>query len=67
MLLDTDVLIDLALDRHPYSEPAAALIDRIEATGQTAFIALLAMLHSALRAGGRITCHRQPLKGSDDR
>ena len=39
MLLDTDVLIDLALDRHPYSEPAAALIDRIEATGQTAFIA----------------------------
>lgn len=39
MLLDTDVLIDLALDRQPYSEPAAALLDRIEATGRTAFIA----------------------------
>ena len=39
MLLDTDVLIDLALDRQPYSEPAAALLDRIEATRQTAFIA----------------------------
>ena len=39
MLLDTDVLIDLALDRRPWSEPAAALLERIEATGQTAFIA----------------------------
>ena len=39
MLLDTDVLIDLALDRQPYSEPAAALLNRIEATGRTAFIA----------------------------
>ncbi|MXW46498.1 MAG: PIN domain-containing protein [Gammaproteobacteria bacterium] len=39
MLLDTDVLIDLALDRRPHSETAAALLDRIEATGQTAFIA----------------------------
>ena len=39
MLLDTDVLIDLALNRQPWSEPAATLLDRIEATGQTAFIA----------------------------
>ena len=39
MLLDTDVLIDLALDRQPYSHPAAALLDRIQATGHTAFIA----------------------------
>lgn len=39
MLLDTDVLIDLALDRRPYSETAVALLDRIEATGHTAFIA----------------------------
>ena len=39
MLLDTDVLIDLALDRQPYSDAAAALLDEIEATGQTAFIA----------------------------
>ena len=39
MMLDTDVLIDLALDRQPYSETAVALLDRIEATGHTAFIA----------------------------
>ncbi|MCY3604488.1 MAG: PIN domain-containing protein [Gammaproteobacteria bacterium] len=30
---------DLALDRQPYSQPAAALLDRIQATGHTAFIA----------------------------
>lgn len=39
MLLDTDVLIDMALDRRPFSEPAAALLDRIQVTGHTAFIA----------------------------
>ena len=30
MLLDTDVLIDVALDRHPYSESASELLDRLE-------------------------------------
>ena len=39
MLLDTDVLIDIALDRRPHSDPAAALLDQIERTGQTVFIA----------------------------
>ncbi|MCY4477049.1 MAG: PIN domain-containing protein [Gammaproteobacteria bacterium] len=39
MLLDTDVLIDLALDRRPHAEPAAALLDRIQASGHSAFIA----------------------------
>ena len=39
MLLDTDVLLDLALDRQPWAEHAAALLDRIETSGQTAFIA----------------------------
>ena len=39
MLLDTDVLIDIALDRRPHSDPAAALLDRIESTGETVFIA----------------------------
>ena len=29
MLLDTDILIDLALDRHPHAEPAAELLYRI--------------------------------------
>ena len=28
MLLDTDVLIDVALDRHPHSGPSSELLDR---------------------------------------
>ena len=30
ILVDADVLIDLALDREPFAEPAAALLDRLE-------------------------------------
>ena len=29
MLLDTDVLIDVALDRHPYQVPACGFPDRL--------------------------------------
>lgn len=39
MLLDTDVLIDIALDRHPFSTPASDLLDRIEQDRRRAFIA----------------------------
>ena len=39
MLLDTDVLIDVALDRHPFSDAASALLDRIEQSRSRAFIA----------------------------
>ncbi len=39
MLLDTDVLIDVALDRHPHSGPSAELLDRIEHGAEPAFIA----------------------------
>lgn len=39
MLLDTDVIIDMALDRRPFSEPASALLDRIERDRRRAFIA----------------------------
>ena len=39
MLLDTDILIDLALDRHPHAEAAAELLDRIEHGTLSAFIA----------------------------
>ena len=39
MLLDTDILIDLALDRHPHAQAAARLLDRIEHGTQAAFIA----------------------------
>lgn len=39
MLLDTDVLVDVALDRLPYAEPAAELLDRIEHGSHSACIA----------------------------
>jgi len=39
MLLDTDVLLDVALDREPYSAPASELLDRIERGSQPAFVA----------------------------
>ena len=39
MLLDTDVLIDVALDRLPHSGPASELLDRIESGSESACIA----------------------------
>ena len=39
ILLDTDVLIDVALDRHPHADPAGELLDRIEHGAEAACIA----------------------------
>ena len=39
MLLDTDVLIDVALERRPHSELASEILDRLEYGRQNAFIA----------------------------
>lgn len=39
ILLDTDVLVDIALDRLPYSEAASDLVDRIEHGTEAAYIA----------------------------
>ncbi len=39
MLLDTDVLIDVALDRRPHSGPTSELLDRIEHGAESAHIA----------------------------
>jgi predicted nucleic acid-binding protein len=39
ILLDTDVLIDLALDRSPFSAAAASLFDALEQQPGTAFVA----------------------------
>ncbi len=39
LLLDTDVLIDLALDREPFAEPAAALFEILERRPGFAWIA----------------------------
>ena len=39
VLLDTDVLLDVALDRAPHAEPAAKLFDSLERRPGTAFMA----------------------------
>ena len=39
ILLDTDILIDIALDRHPHSGPASNILDRIEHGAESACIA----------------------------
>ena len=39
MLLDTDVLIDIALDRRPHSGPSSELLDRVECGPRRAFVA----------------------------
>ncbi len=39
ILLDTDVLIDVALDRRPHSGPASDLLERIERGAESAAIA----------------------------
>ena len=37
--MDTDVLIDVALDRHPHSGPSSELLDQIEQGAESAYIA----------------------------
>lgn len=39
VLLDTDVLLDVALDRSPFAEAAAALVDVLEQRRATGFVA----------------------------
>ena len=39
MLLDTNILVDAALDRQPHSAPALELLDRIESGADRAFVA----------------------------
>lgn len=39
ILIDTDVLIDLALDRAPHAEPAAELLTRLERRTRRGFVA----------------------------
>lgn len=39
MLLDTDILLDVALDRHPHADAAAEIVSRIEQEPKRAFVA----------------------------
>ena len=39
MLLDTDVLIDVALDRRPHAGPSSELLDQVERAPRRAFVA----------------------------
>ncbi len=57
ILLDTDILIDIALDRHPHAGPAAELLDQIEHGAERACIAWHTVSNfyyivAAVRGGG---------------
>ena len=39
ILIDTDVLVDVALDRQPFSDPASELIDRLQTGPKRVFVA----------------------------
>ncbi len=39
ILIDTDILIDVALDRQPFSDPASELIDCLQTGPKRAFVA----------------------------
>ncbi len=39
ILIDTDVLVDVALDRQPFSDAAAELLDRLQTGPKRAFVA----------------------------
>lgn len=58
ILLDTDVLLDVALDRREHAEPAAALLRHLEERPKSAFVAWhsLSNLYYLVR----------PLRGSGD-
>ena len=45
MLLDTDVLVDVALDRHPHSEVSTELLERIERSPRRVFVAWHSLLN----------------------
>ena len=56
MLIDNNVLVDLALDRKPYSLDAEALLNRIQQTATPAFVAwhsIATLYYVANRAVGR--------------
>jgi predicted nucleic acid-binding protein len=58
VLIDTDVLVDVALDREPFAEPAARLLDHLEQHPGTGYVAWhsLANLYYLVR----------PVKGKTD-
>ena len=63
MLLDTDVLIDLALDRRPHADAASELLDRIEQGARNAFHRLayrFELLLSGLAIARKQGCARLP-------
>ena len=38
MLLDTNILLDVAFDRHPFSEAASSLVKLLQERGEAAYI-----------------------------
>lgn len=53
ILLDTDVILDVALGRDPHAEASSALLDQIERGGRGAFVAwhTLSNIHYMIRPG----------------
>lgn len=45
ILIDTDVLIDVALDRQPFSDAASELLDRLQTGPKRAFVAWHTVSH----------------------
>ena len=53
VLVDTDVLVDVALDRAPFAEPAARLLDLLERRRAAGFVAWHGAANYHLVAGDR--------------
>ena len=60
ILLDTDVLIDIALDRHPHAGPAQQLLDRIERGPESACFAWHTVSNFVLHDGALARRQKYP-------
>ena len=71
ILLDTDVFIDVALDRRPYSDLASELLDRIEHGAEAAYIAWYSVSNlyylAAPALGGVSARLRRPVHSHQER
>ena len=58
ILLDTDVILDVAIDREPHAEASAALLDHLERRPFGAFVAWHTL--------SNLYCLLRPARGQDD-
>ena len=55
LLLDTDVLLDVVLDRRPHSDAASRLLDNLQRRPGTGFMAWQVAAAAACQADGIVT------------